>query len=374
MNRSVVLGVGAATLVAALAVTWIHVRQQREFRRLLATGDVALAHGQTSVAVEAFSGAIALEHDSMLAYLRRGDTYRRRGELDAALRDLHQAEALDRTAPQPAELLGDVTAMLGRYDQAATAYRRYLSLDDSASRVFYKLATVYYRSGQTSSAIDAVQRSIALDAAAGEPHYLLGLCFRDARRYDDAIREENAAIAHGGPIADAREALADMYAAAGHRREQIAQLQALAALEPATPERLVHVGLAYHRLGLTTAALSTLQRASARYPDSPATATALGRVWLDVAEVHQDRSALAHAIDVLEPVASRDDASSDTLTAYGRALLFSGDARAAEAVLTRAVGRTPIDSAAYTYLASASRRLGHRSLAREAAENYAAIH
>ena len=50
MNRPLVLGVAAATLVTALAVTWIHVRQQREFRRLVAVGDAALARGQTSVA------------------------------------------------------------------------------------------------------------------------------------------------------------------------------------------------------------------------------------------------------------------------------------------------------------------------------------
>src|SRR5690348_8856951 len=120
MHRPLVLGVVAATLVAAMAVIWIHVRQQREFRRLIAVGDAALAHGQTSVAIEAFSGAIALQGDSMLVYLRRGETYRRRGELDPALRDLHHAEALDPTAPQPAELAGDVNAAMGRYDQAVT--------------------------------------------------------------------------------------------------------------------------------------------------------------------------------------------------------------------------------------------------------------
>ena len=42
MNRSVVIGVAVAALVAAAVVTWIDVRQQREFRRLISTGDAAL--------------------------------------------------------------------------------------------------------------------------------------------------------------------------------------------------------------------------------------------------------------------------------------------------------------------------------------------
>ena len=40
----------------------------------------------TSAAIEAFSGAVALKSDSMLGYLRRGEAYRRRKRLDDALR------------------------------------------------------------------------------------------------------------------------------------------------------------------------------------------------------------------------------------------------------------------------------------------------
>ena len=43
-----------------------------------------MGEDQTYGAIEAFSGALALKRDSMLAYLKRGDTYRRRGELTAA--------------------------------------------------------------------------------------------------------------------------------------------------------------------------------------------------------------------------------------------------------------------------------------------------
>ena len=89
----VALLVSVAALLAVAA--WQGVVREREFRRLMAEGDRALATDQTFPAVEAFSGAIALRSDSMIAYLKRGETYRRRGEAGAALRDLRAAARLD---------------------------------------------------------------------------------------------------------------------------------------------------------------------------------------------------------------------------------------------------------------------------------------
>src|ERR671910_1913057 len=108
MTRLVVVSVGLAALMVGVVVAWYAVRQEREFQRLIGAGDAALAQDQTSSAIEAFSGALALKRDSMLAHLKRGDTYRRRGELKAALRDLRVAAAPHPPAPLPAELLGDV--------------------------------------------------------------------------------------------------------------------------------------------------------------------------------------------------------------------------------------------------------------------------
>ena len=45
------------------------------YRDLVVRGDVALRNDQTFGAIEAYSGAIALGGDSMLPYLRRGETY-----------------------------------------------------------------------------------------------------------------------------------------------------------------------------------------------------------------------------------------------------------------------------------------------------------
>jgi hypothetical protein len=74
---------------------------QRNYGALLTRGDAALRDDQAFNAIEAYSGAIALRPDSMLAYLRRGQTYQRRGDrgdLDAAARDFRTAAVRPRPA------------------------------------------------------------------------------------------------------------------------------------------------------------------------------------------------------------------------------------------------------------------------------------
>jgi tetratricopeptide (TPR) repeat protein len=372
IKRPVVIAVAAAAIVAAVSFVWLEVRQEREFRRLVAVGDAALAGDQTYVAIEAFSGALVLKPASMLAHLKRGDAYRRRGEFDAALRDLREASTLDPTAPQPLELLGDVNGAMGRHQRAAELYQRYIQLDDRATRVLYKLAAAQVRQRQSAKAIETLRKAVALDAGFAEAHYLLGMTLRTEKRHSDALRALTRAVQLNTSFIAAREELADLYAELGRVRERIEQLEALAALEPGRAERLVAVGLTYARYGRPEAAILTLGRAAERYPDAPAVHAALGRVWLDTASA-QNPAATTRAIEALERAANTVDATSDTLTLYGRALLLSGDAAAAERVLQQAVARLPVEPAAYRYLADAANLLGHIPVARTAQERYAAL-
>jgi len=373
MKRLVVVSVGLAALVAGVVLAWYAVRQEREFQRLIAAGDAALASDQTYGAIEAFSGALALKGDSMVAHLKRGDTYRRRGELTAALRDLRQAASLDPSAPRPVELLGDVNTAMGRYDRAADHYRTFIELDDRSPRVLYKLALASYRSGQVQEAIAPLRNAIAMNDRFTEAHYLLGMCLRDRGENEEALRALTRASEINPAFAAAREELVDLFERAGRQQDALDQLEALAALEPARAERLVGVGLAYARWGRTDAAILTLGRAAERYPDAPAVFTAIGRVWLEAAEPRNDRVALSKAIEALEPIAAAATASSEALTLYGRAMLLSGDAHAAERILLQAAGRPPVDPETFRRLADASQRLGHLAVARDALLRYVAL-
>jgi tetratricopeptide (TPR) repeat protein len=135
----------------------------------------------------------------------------------------------------------------------------------------------------------------------------------------------------------------------------------------------VNVGLAYARLGRTDAAVTTLGRAAERYPESDAVYIALGRVWLDAGESNGDRVALRKAIEALQPAASRANASSTTLTLYGRALFLSDAIQASERTLEQATSALPVDPNAFLYLSAAAERRGHVSAARDALARYVSL-
>ena len=372
MKRSVVLAVAAVAIVAATVLVWVDARREREFRRLIAVGDAALAGDQTFDAIEAFSGALALKPNSMLASLKRGDTYRRRAEYAAALRDLGQAAFLDPAAPRPIELLGDVQTALGQYAAAAAEYQRYLAIDDRAPGVLYKLALAHYRNGLAARAVDPLRRAIALNDRFAEAHYLLGLCLRETDRRQ-SLSAFRRALEINPTFAASREELARLYEQMGRWQDSIDELEALAALEPARPERLVSVGLAYARIGRRDTAVLTLGRAAERHPDATVVYTALGRIWLTSAEGQKDPVALGKAIEALQPAAAQADAVSETRALYGRALALSGNMVAAERMLLRAVAMVPVDPSAYRYLAEVAGRLGHATIAKDAAAKYALL-
>ena len=352
----------------AAAYGFFETRRERNYRRLIDKGEVALAAGNTSAAIEAFSGAVALKSDSMLGYLRRGEAYRRRRELDDALRDLLEASELDPTAPRPLELLGDVNASLLRYDRAAARYQAYLAIDDQSPRVLYKLGLVRYRAGQPAEGIAVLRKALTLNPRFAEAEYVLGLCLRDVHRNAEALGALTRAVDLTPALLPAREELAELYGRLGRVDEHLTQLEALAALDPG-PSRSIALGLAYSRAGMIDRAVPTLRQAAERYPDVAYIDVALGRVWLEAAQAHGDRVALGKALEALEGAVGNDD-SSEALTLFGRALLLATDHELAERMLQDATTREPVDPSAFFYLADAAERCDHPRIALQALLDY----
>src|SRR5205814_5594287 len=133
MKRGIVGVLVLVATAAGAAFAYQAAARQRDYRTLLRRGDAALAEDQTFGAIEAYSGAIALRPDAMLAYLRRGETYERRadsGDLELAARDFRTAAALDPASTRPLDEPGDVLYQLHQYDRAADAFERCARLDD----------------------------------------------------------------------------------------------------------------------------------------------------------------------------------------------------------------------------------------------------
>ena len=371
--KRVLAGIVLLGLAAAAVYGYTASERERTYRQKLSEGDTALSQDNTFAAIEAFSGAITLKPESMIGYLKRGQAYRRRKEFPAAIRDLRRASDLDPSATTPLEELGDayLADTPPRYASAAERYAAYVKLDNRAPRVLYKLAYAYYNYRDTTEAIDALNAAIALDDRFAEAYYLLGLCERDAQHPGPARAALEKSIGLQPALLHAREELADLAAATGHRDYRLEQLKALTALDPGG-SREVALGLEYAREGLPDMAILTLKRTTEQYPDYPYAYVALGRVWLEIAQTHDDQGALRKALVALEGAVG-SDGSSEALTLFGRALLMTADVQTAERMLQEATQKFPTDPHAFAYLADASERLGHYASARSALLDYAAL-
>ena len=374
MRRTILAVVIVAIAGAAGALAFGALANEREFDRLIAEGDVSVVADRPFQAIEAYSGAIALKPDSMLAHFKRGSVYQSQNELEAALRDFRSAADIDPSSLRAVESLGDVNVALGRHQRAIERYEAFNLLDDRNARVLYKLGLARYRSGRAKDAMPALQQALSIDPAMGEAHYVLGLVQRDLDQMPAARKSlEEAARRSPASQTSAREALADVYLQDGDYPRAINQLEALAALEPTRSDRVVAVGLAQSRAGREDAAVITLGRALEKFPDAPQVYAAIGHVWLTEAQRRGDRVALSKAIEALQQAASRSDASSDTYAELGRAWSLAGDRLAAERALRQAVAKLPVPPDAYLQLAEVTARDGRIQDARDALLKYATL-
>lgn len=374
MRRSILAVVFVAVAGVAGVLAFWGLANEREFERLIAEGDAAVGAERPFEALEAYTGAITIRPDSMLAHFKRGSVYQAQNELEAALRDFRSAAGIDPSSLRALESLGDANAALGRHDRAIERYEAFKALDDRNARVLYKLGLERYRAGRSKEAITVLQQALSIEPAMGEAHYVLGLVQRDLDQLPAARKslEEAARRSPAGQTAP-REALAEVYLQDGDFGRAINQLEALAALEPTRSDRVVAVGLAQARAGREDAAVVTLGRAVERFPDAPQVYAALGHVWLTEAQRRGDRVALNKALEALQHAAGRSDTTSDTYAELGRAWMLAGDRHAAERALRQAVATLPVPPDAYLQLADVTGRDGRIQDARDALLKYATL-
>ena len=377
MKRAIGVVLVLGGLVAAGMLANQEVERDQDYLRFIAEGDDALASGQTFLAIEQYSGAIALKRGSMLAYLKRGEAHQRRGDapdtLLAALRDLRTAAELTPTDTRTREKLGDVNFQLKRFANAAADYEAYTRIDDQSPAVFYKLALASRGEGRLTRAIAALQQAVALKPDFHEAHYVLGLCLKDREQLAEAREAFERTVAIAPAFIPAREELAELHRLQERTRDEIDQLDALYALDPVKAERLIAVGLAYLRAGNRELAVTALVKAAERFPDHRGVFAALGQVWLEAAEESREPVDLRKALEALAPVASESSATSETLGLYGRALVLAGQTAQAETVFKQAAERFPIDPEVLPHYAAVAQRAGRVDDARHALLRYALL-
>ena len=353
MKRVLVIVAGLAVTAVGTALAYQAAARDRDYRVLLARGDTALRDDQTFGALEAYSGAIALRPDSMLAHLRRGETYQRRGDLDRAVLDFRTAAASDPGAIRPLDELGDVFYQRQRFKNAADTYADCLRVDDRSPNITYKLALARYREGDVDAALTAVRQAVRLNDRMPEAHYLLAMCLRE-RGQMPAARSARTDVLSPGMIP--REELADLYAAVGRHADELEQLRCSPRSIATTRSARWRSGWRA-RAGHDDLAVLTLGSALERTPDQPLIYGALGESGsTSRGAIRSGRCAQqsARRARTRRIGAARRAACSS----YGRALAQAGDG-AAERTLRQATERYPVEPMAFLLYATAAERQNH---------------
>jgi tetratricopeptide (TPR) repeat protein len=359
-------GVALLGVVAVLAVQRLN--DAERYRQFVATGEQALAAGNTYAAIEAFSGAIALRADSMTSHLRRGQAYLAQRRPDDAIRDFRDAARLQPGATEPLMALASLHDGRGDTAEAAEWFSRAAAIDRQSPTLLYQLALTRYRSGQAAAAIEPLRQAIALNASFDEALYLLGLVLRDTQDPKGAMDALERAVRINPDLAPAREELADLYRVHQRASDEMSQLTALASLDPRTG-REAAIALAQARRGEFDLAEATLTAANERVPGDSLIALARGRVRIIRAEAATDPAArvrwATEAEAALERALGGTARRAEGMALYGRALFLQGEVADAARILRGAVATTPFSRAALLYLADAAEALNNPVEARE---------
>lgn len=187
-------------LTASVAVGFLYAGSTRTsaHSRLIATSDAALANEDPFVAIAAFSGAIALRADVMLAHLKRGETYHSRGDLETAVAALELATERYPIDPSAFMLLADLAERDGDLSRA----RRLLVAHDTVTA--YVPATErlpqLFRTADVSMQLeDHADAAVRLESAAalGSPASTLLVRLADAHWRAGATGRARAVVSDG---------------------------------------------------------------------------------------------------------------------------------------------------------------------------------
>jgi tetratricopeptide (TPR) repeat protein len=255
--------------------------------------------------------AVELDPEQGDAYAVLGITLAGMGEFDEARR---QCEKAIRLRPNNAEVrwyLGRILDQQGSYEEAIEALRKAIDLTPKDHRIHKAIGAVYLHRGQKGgpkaaddfvTALREYDIAIRLNAADPETHYGSGLVLEAATAanvevqigaakqpasFAMAIERYKNAVTADAKYLPARHALASRYRADNQPDEAVAQLRAIAEIEPEREENFFELGRYLWSLGRKEDAYAAYQQCLTAHPDSITTLYTLGHVALDMGNFSQ---------------------------------------------------------------------------------------
>jgi tetratricopeptide (TPR) repeat protein len=250
----------AATISPQCAGTFDDLRHRVWLPLITAASDFAKAEANDS-ALALFRQAAAIDPRNPQAALGAGVILANAGDADSAIAYFQAAaHAADRA--QMAEIrdqairnLGFVLQRANRHPEAIAALERYLASHADDMEVKRALAVSYYETGETAKAkpLDAE----LLDSA--DP-MRLGLTYYSEKKWPEAARAFELAVAAAPYDREALYALANTYLAQGDGPRLVTVAKRLAMTEPLSVEALTMLGTGYRQTSQEAEALEAVEQ------------------------------------------------------------------------------------------------------------------
>jgi Flp pilus assembly protein TadD len=278
-----------------------------------------------------------------------------KGRLDQALVELNSLAKVDPEEVGVERLRGVILYQKEQLPEAQVAFARAVSQDAGDRESMEMEGVTLYRLGKPTEAIPLLEKAdVTAPGANADPHYVLGLCYTDAKRYDDARRAFGLQFGFPPDSAEAYLVTARLFLRRGYVDE--AALFARKALEvnPAIPSAHQLLGEIALAKANEAQAITELEAEQKLNPVDGSIYDRLGDAYVRTGKFEQARQALDKAV-LLEPNAT------GPYILLGEALIELGQPILAVHYLDHAATMDPGNYITHNFLGQAYRALGREA-------------
>ena len=290
------------------------------------------------------------------------------GHPEEAIAPLRQLAAMQSPVKGAAHALGLACYRTGKLLEARTAFEQAIQEDNADIESVQMEGLTLYRLGQPAAAIPYLERVQQwMPHANADASYVLGLCYLNARRYDDARRAFATQYGMDPASAGAYLLLGNML--------QVASLPELAAGAARKAISLDHrIPLAHFLVGEVDLFKSDLNGALAEFEQERAINPGFAEVYDRLGDTYLRSGKFQEAQAALMKALSLDTSRTGPFILMGKVLLRRDDPQAAAMYLQHAEKMDPSNTMTHALLSQTYRKLGREDDAKREIDLASKIH
>ncbi|MGH9587614.1 MAG: tetratricopeptide repeat protein [Acidobacteriaceae bacterium] len=306
--------------------------------------------------------------DSSHQSLARAHALLEKGDFAQAMTILQQLESVQPPVKGLEHELGVAYYRTSKLSEAQQAFAAAIQQDPEDKESVQMEGLTLYRMGQPANAIQYLERVREwMPNADADSNYVLGLCYMDARRYDDARNAFAKEFDVDPDSASAYLLLGNMLMRANLPELAAGQAQKALQRDPKLPLAHFMLGEVYLNKSDVANATTEFEQERRLNPGYPATYDRLGDLYTRMGKLEEAQQALTKAL-------SLDTSSTGPFIQMGKVLLHRGDPVTAIMYLRHAEKMDPSNFITHTLLAQAYRKTGREDESKRETDLATKIH